>query len=265
VAAFDFDNTLIYNDLGEAFMFARAFCRHGVPPLPVEDGSFLAVLDHPAIPRESIKRLASLKDSYPERLDYAAELLCIYEAFCDADMLAAYRWTRLFFGSLLESDFARLGAHVFAEQCSLPLRRDTVGDFSWSQGIRIFGAVQDLIGRLRERGWKVLIITASPEILIRSVIHHWQIPVGQVLGMQLATKSGILMPEIIEPMTSRQGKVERLQQAGHAEIALAMGDSQNDFELLKHAGTKIFLDRGKPVLATAAKELGAMIQPFWKP
>lgn len=246
-------------------MFARAFCKHGVPALSVQEPSYQAVLGHPAIPPESLQRLERLQGSYPQNPDYACELVTVYEAFCEADMLAAYRWTRLFFGGLTVSDFSRLGSGVFEAECALPLSVQEIGPLVLPQGIRIFRAVHDLITRLSGHGWEVLIVTASPEILIRSVIHYWQLPVERVLGMQLAVDGDIILPHIIEPMTSRQGKVERLQRAGYAKIDLAMGDSQNDFEMLSRAGLKIFLDRGKKALTLQARQMGALIQPFFKP
>jgi hypothetical protein len=266
-AAFDFDNTIVLNDLGEAFMFARALGRDGVPPLPVLRKDFWEELAHPQLNPALLEKLKQLQPHYQngDYLPFADALLRAYTELCEKDMLAAYRWTKIFFCGLTQSELSQKTIGVLnAELNRAPGFETLPSGLELAVGIKPFQAVFEFIQNLMSAGIQVFIVTASPQPIIQAVSERWNIPPEQVFGMQLNAGAGAILPEIIEPMTCRRGKVERLLQEGIDSLDFAMGDSLNDLDLLEFAETSVFLDRGNARSLERAKQLGALIQPAWK-
>lgn len=269
IAAFDFDNTLIFNDLGEACM-ARLLLD-GLVRADREE--FWRELKHPLITpaQESEIRVAWERGDResPEatRLEFADTLWRCYERIADgAGLEAAYRWTRVLFGGYTERELGDLARRVFETECAAPIDLLTLPSGStMNTGIRIYAEIRELIAELGERGWRIRIVTASPEPFIRAVIEHWDLAPAAVRGMRLqrGDDGEILLPVIEEPMTYGEGKVEALRDEGDLPLDFAAGDSWTDYEMLLAAGRVLLIDRGRPDLREAAKRQGFMIQrPF---
>ncbi len=279
LAVFDFDNTLIYNDLGEAVMYYVA--RRGL--LPAEDPTFRAVLADPRFcPPETAARLVETGNRYHAEYDaadrdaFAAELLKLYSwIHANFDLETTYRWTRIFFMGRPPGDLARLARDVFAYEQGRSVGQESLETIPGGPalaiptGIRVVPEIAALTRRLRARGWEVRVVTASPRIVIAAVIEHWGLRPDQVTGMELATGAdGRLLPEIVEPMPCQAGKVTALRAvpalAGRS-IDLAVGDSRGDRDLLAAAGLGILLDRGDRELRAEAEGRGYIIQKQFDP
>lgn len=277
-AVFDFDNTLIKNDLGEAVMYYIVL--QGL--LRADLAGFWTELRHEAVADEVIERLRKSWDSVEESggedtgefLSFADRLLTVYGLVYEkAGMEEAYRWTRTLFGFQPVKEMRSISRYVFDYEQTLDVGVwELPSGLRLPRGIRIYAEIKELIAALHERGWDVRIVTASPQEIIQTVSPRWNIPEEKVHGMVLRRKKdapgdpddqALLEPFIIEPMTVRSGKVERLRAEGIETPDLMVGDSLGDFELLQHARTGILIDRGNAELRGQAESAGLLIQrPF---
>ncbi|HNI96353.1 MAG TPA: haloacid dehalogenase-like hydrolase, partial [Leptospiraceae bacterium] len=145
---------------------------------------------------------------------------------------SAYRWTSFLFSGWTDSKMQEYAQKHW--------------ESSLQSGIvRVFDEMQTLLDLLRQNGWEIWIVTASPEPAIRAVAHHFLIPEDSVFGMKLEKNSeGFGTERISEPYTYGDGKVRRfLSETGHLPD-LSFGDSINDFPLLQNSRSGVFFDRG---------------------
>jgi HAD superfamily phosphoserine phosphatase-like hydrolase len=223
--AFDFDNTLIKNDFGETVM--NSLIEEGLPFLKEEFSDFF-----------SDKKLASSIFSNRFQNPHAFKDLILNEY---SDLLQnqsteiAYRWSSFIFSGLTEIEQREFTRKVWTREM----------DSTASSSVKIFQDMVNLIDYMKLHGWKIFIITASPEVIIREVANHFHIEPKNVIGMNLKIENGIFTSKIIEPYTYGIGKVNALQSRFGLTVDLAFGDSENDFPLLSSAKKKgIALDKG---------------------
>ncbi|TGK21902.1 haloacid dehalogenase-like hydrolase [Leptospira fluminis] len=237
-AVFDFDNTLVRNDFGEAVM--NRLLAEGVPW--IEDiRPFFS-------DSETGTRLNDLrkKDGHA----FQKETWKFYETVHDAEGLeASYRWSTWIFSGRSDSELRRTAREVWEEN------RKSLS----SEAVRPYTALIELIRELRKNGADLWIVTASPQGVIQEVSSIWGIPEDRVLGVELEEESGILKRGVKEPFTYGSGKVRRILDATGGEgYEIAFGDTENDFPLLENSKLKgIFLDRGKG----KNPPLGSLVQP----
>lgn len=272
LAAFDFDNTLIRNDLGEAVMYYIMFQALIRADLP----EFWEEIRHPGLPDDLLSKArdswraveaqggAEDVDGYLAFIDQLAPLYGkVYE---HSGMAEAYRWSRILFGYQPEKELRSIARYVFGYEQNQPLgMTELPSGLIVPRGIRVYKEVEGLIRLMLEQGWDVRIVTASPQVLIQAVIERWGLPEERVHGMRLAKSEteDLLLPRIIEPMPVQAGKVEMLQAEAGRPLDFMIGDSIGDFELLEHAAHGILIDRGNAELAAAARKAGIEIQqPF---
>ncbi|TGJ98267.1 haloacid dehalogenase-like hydrolase [Leptospira langatensis] len=242
-AVFDFDNTLVQGDFGEA-----VFCDLLLKGLPwIQDIS-------PFFPESSIaEKMNILRKTDPS--SFMEEVWKYYEAKIETQGLeAAYRWSTWIFSGR-SSEELRETARLVWQAHQKELLKEVV---------RPYLPLFEFIKKLREFGSELWIATASPKEVIQEVSELWGIPRQNVLGMRLIEKNGILSSDLQEPFTYGMGKVHFLRLAnGNKEYDIAFGDTENDFPLLQNVKQKgIFFDRGKNKIPP----VGSFIQPIggWK-
>ena len=76
-------------------------------------------------------------------------------------------------------------------------------------------------------------------------------------------RNAVYTPQVLEPITYRQGKLDALHRRCGAGPQLAMGDSLSDASLLHAAQVGILVDRGDPALRDHAHEVGWHIVEGW--
>lgn len=227
-AAFDFDNTLVRNDFGEAVM--ELFLSEGVPAYKGDLSEFF--------PRENAEEILEIR--FRDSSRFRSLVLSEYESIQSKSGLeASYRWSSWIFSGHSPEELKKISKQVWNDHASDP----------GSHSVKIYKPMKELVDHLLSGGWDVWIVTASPQEIIASVSPLFGIPEERVLGMNLLLENGIHSSKIVEPFTYGTGKVERLKAATGAFADLAFGDSINDFPLLESAkGAGIFLDRGKGVV-----------------
>lgn len=263
-AAFDFDNTMIFNDLGEACMYY--ILLQGL--VFADEPSFWKEIRHPLISENELSVLrekfenAAESSGEEDQLDLTDYLLSFYDRIMEQDGLEhAYRWTRVIFAGRSPLEMRKISRYVFAheQEQDIAHARFPSGRMI-NTGIRIYEPIRNLIQQMAERGWAIRIVSASPEEIIREAIAHWNLPEENVRGMRLRRDREILLPIIDEPMTYGPGKVQALKDTGWEDLDFAAGDSWTDFDMLLFAKKALLLDRNNPSLIQKGRESGFIIQ-----
>jgi phosphoserine phosphatase len=220
IAAFDFDNTLIKNDFGEAIMLS--LCKTGNLP---------ELLNHTHLfpnPEEARKIFLTK--------DYSLITQFIFDEYdrilVEKGLEPAYRWSSFLFAGISESDCVHISQSVWEETNSTKI-------------IYPFPEMLQLIQFLKDAKWEVFIVTASPVWAIQTVSYHFQISPENVIGMELEWEMGKTTSKIREPYTYGEGKVKAFVQRNGKKPDLAFGDSINDYPLLVTSAKGVLLNRGK--------------------
>ncbi len=266
VACFDFDNTLVRGDLGVATM--QYIMMNGL--LRADLNEFWDELRDATVSAETISIWRDLwkafrvhKDtrSYGQLVEELLELFFTVSEVKGEE--AAYRWTRLIYCGMSEAELTKIAKHVFTENQKQERNHFTpFGGRSVDSGIRIRKPFLELIRLLNERNWEVWIITASPEYCIRVAAQEFGLEPNRVRGMRLKSKEGILLPEIIEPLTYNEGKVKAIREIVSTKIDFAAGDAFTDLSMLQSANQSLLIDHGDVNLRRIGESAGWWIQPF---
>ncbi|MCB1172938.1 MAG: haloacid dehalogenase-like hydrolase [Leptospiraceae bacterium] len=260
LAVFDFDNTLIYNDLGEAAMYYALF--QGLIPGQLEE-YWQQLASYGGFAPEQVQGLRDLFDCFYRAdnedclLQFVDIVLQQYNAmYTTKGMEAAYRWSALCFAWIPVSEWEQIGRYVLAAETRAELASQRLpSGLQIPRGIRVYPEIRHLIQALQARDWQIRIVTASPRELIAAVISNWGLQPDQVIGMQLARNAeGEYLPEIIEPLPFQQGKLDILYASLGEKRALdfAAGDSPGDSSILQAARVGLWIDRGHPEMARLA-------------
>jgi len=263
LAAFDFDNTLIRGDLGEAVMYY--ILLQGL--IGAELPEFWEEIKHNAIADadlETWKHLWKIYSAQEDAFSYeklVEGLIGAYNAIAEKDGLeAAYRWTRVLFCGMPERELSTLARHVFAENQGPDLAPLIFHGKKIDNSIRMRGPLLRLVEAFQKSGWDVRIVTASPECTIQTASPSFGIDPVRVRGMRLEIENGILMPRIVEPMTFDGGKVRALRESTQEKLLFAAGDSFTDLGLLMEAENRLLVDRGNAKLRALGEEHGFWIE-----
>lgn len=152
----------------------------------------------------------------------------------------------------------RTEAEVAAWTRAVAERALARGELRWVSEIR------DLTGALHAAGWGVYVVTGSPTPVVAALAREYGIPHEHVIGMgAVPGPDGRFLPELLEPVTWREGKAARFRARVGTVPTLALGDSEGDVALLASAHHAVWIDHGDPVLRTAALARGWWRQEGW--
>lgn len=96
----------------------------------------------------------------------------------------------------------------------------------------------NLVRCLRQAGWRVLMVTASPAEAVLRGAQALGIPEGDVFAIRLETDAALGTatgrPSAVMPLTWRDGKARALEAHGLAgRLALAVGNSMDDYPMIE--------------------------------
>lgn len=214
VAAFDWDNTVVKNDIGDAtFFWMLQNDKVRQPPnrnwratsttLTADAAASLSLAcDSLAEPGEPLPTLANAA--------CATELVTIYTTAKTTDgkaafggwnhrrMEPAYAWVaQLQAGYTAEESrgFAEsaLQANLYATQGATQTIGSVAGLTAW---VRLYAQQEDLIGTLRDNGWDVWVISASPQPWVEAAASRVGITPDHVIGIRLVESEGKLTYDI---------------------------------------------------------------------
>jgi hypothetical protein len=276
VAIFDWDNTVVFNDIGDYFfnwmaendLFKYNDWKRTSPYLTeksiaflnencVEENGFVKGSDQKCFNAMSlIYHEGKLHDNTPAFAGYDPDL---YQP--------SYAWL----GHLLA------GYHVeyLEKLCAM-----AVSEAIKEESVTIYPQMEWLIYKLQEKGFHVEVITASPKILVAPFANYLGIHEDNVSGIENVIKDGVITADFIgcgpfkdgenKIMTYKKGKRCKMNEkifgiTGNAALEPASdlskrplfgaGDSDTDYHfMIDSTGLRLLINRNTPMITKEAKE-----------
>ena len=109
---------------------------------------------------------------------------------------------------------------------------------------KIFQPMAELINILKNNGFEVWIVTASPEFLYQKFLSvTFSIPITNIIGVKSVIRNGIITDEIVRPVPQDKGKKEAIETFIQGVPLLVAGNSRGDKEMIEHsAGIKMIVN-----------------------
>ncbi|MCX6557611.1 MAG: hypothetical protein NTW95_09320, partial [Candidatus Aminicenantes bacterium] len=221
IAVFDWDNTCIFGDIGEAvlrhqalylaFKFSPKRLREIIPDQVNGIGHILSdghTLPLPELKEQIVvayekicnRRLAEVRATSFYR-DFSAGLLALNQGLEQTPGIGcefAYLWTINFLQGFSEAEVRRLAAAVIAGELRKRIKSRCLSDsrqrlfYRWTAGIRLFPEMADLARALKRAGCRIIVSTASNPQIIETMMQHTHFPADRVIGMDARSENGIL-------------------------------------------------------------------------
>jgi len=267
VAVFDFDNTCVFRDVGQAvFRYQLLHLRYGLEPealagiLPSLEGELagrpLTLVTATLI--ASYRRLWPLISDHrqaearrlPEYRLFTTLLLWFVDQARRDERLGP-RFVLPFMGKLLAgqslAQLRQLAAEVVIAAQTEPLTEETLewdgpeslGHLaaSYPLGLHAFPEMQALMQRLQRQGIDCYVVSASTEWLVEEAVRLLDFPVApdHIFGIRVQVDDrGVLTTADATsyPITFRAGKAEIISRFIPGTPVLVAGDADTDFEML---------------------------------
>ncbi len=109
---------------------------------------------------------------------------------------------------------------------------------------KIFEPMRDLISVLKQNGFEIWIITASPEGMYQQFLSKaLEIPITNIVGIKSVIKDGIITDEIINPVPQDHGKKWAIESFVQDVPLLVAGNSRGDKEMIEFSrGLKMIVN-----------------------
>ena len=109
---------------------------------------------------------------------------------------------------------------------------------------KMYPEMKELIGNLKEYGFEVWILSASPELLYQKfVAEELGIPVTQILGAKCVVAHGRTTGEIIPPIPQDDGKAVTIETFIKTKPLIVGGNSRGDMDMINESvGLKIIVN-----------------------
>ena len=109
---------------------------------------------------------------------------------------------------------------------------------------KMYPEMKELIANLKEYGFEVWIISASPEFLYQKfVAEELGLPVTQILGVKSVVANGRTTGEIIPPIPQDDGKAVTIETFIKAKPLIVGGNSRGDMDMINESvGLKIIVN-----------------------
>lgn len=275
VAVFDWDNTMIANDIGEAtLLYLIDTMRFSY------SDRFWALFPDSHREKTYVHAMRALEldpHSRSESLDYQAYrkfFLSAYNTLCEKKGEAiCYAWVAQLFEGLSRDDAHKAAEETLNRELLRPLDREriSIGPYDpeplfVNTGIRYYPEMRELVARLVESGFEVWVVSASPQWIVETAAERVGIKANRVLAIETESEGSALGDERItsrlKRVTYKEGKANAIRSMIGTTPVFGAGDSTGDIEMLTlGAGPRLLIDRGKEVLLALAKERGWLIQP----
>lgn len=264
-AVFDFDNTCIFRDIGQAvFRYQCTHFRFRLPPaefarlLPHKN----LLLDHRPLSgvvatlTDYYKRLwaiVSEKNTVEKDTKEQKEFAVLLQWFVQqareneqlgpkyilpllCQFLAGFSLNQI--EELVDEVIAEISREPFATgQESLHLPQLGNITFCYEMGIKPFAEMHSLMHWLTETGVRCHVISASTNWLVQAAVKRYNYPVasGDIYGIRCVLDANDILTTTLPdhyPVTFRQGKADIIQMFLKAPPLLVAGDADTDFEIL---------------------------------
>ncbi|MBI3943476.1 MAG: HAD-IB family phosphatase [Chloroflexi bacterium] len=238
-AAFDWDETVLEHDIGDALLFHQIDTLAFKWELP----EFWELIPHRLRqPWQEIGR--PLWKLGPEEIQnhpaYPEYLSIGYQLF--RDMLVApreigYPWFTQVLAGFTVGEALVFSEATFRRESGWPLgRRQIVSHVSVRQGVRLRPTMVRLIKTLETQGFQVWVVSATNRWTVQTVASRVGIPPDRVIGMETEVREGRITTTLVEPAPYYEGKATALRaRLGPSRLILAAGDSPSDESMISLA------------------------------
>ena len=272
LAAFDFDNTCVAGDIGEAVHYRLSETMS----YALDDERFWQLIA-PEDGREPLRALwdrelgllaPEARVLHPGAVAWSSDLIATYaRRYRRLGAAEAYHWAARLHVGLCPMWLREFSVDTFALERARPLGtedRATLGSdrVTLPRGIRVRPAMVALARAMQDAGWEVWVISATNQWTIEAVAPLLGFAPERVVGNRCRVDQARITDEREGPITWRQGKVDAIAlHTGRPPVA-AFGDTWTDVEML-HAATELALlvDRGDAQLRSLAEERRWQVVP----
>ena len=209
VAVFDWDNTVVKNDIGDATMFWMI--AHGKVRQPVGKDWATTSANLTADARSALN--AACDDAgnpgqpltTDTDLNCADELLSVYSNEATTGGLAAwspgatlsmnpsYAWTAQLEQGYTPVEVRTMARAAFDQNTWAEIgATQTVGTQSVTGYVRVYEQIRDLIGALQDNGFDVWVVSASPQFVVEAISEQAGVPPTHVIGIRSVVTDGVL-------------------------------------------------------------------------
>lgn len=99
---------------------------------------------------------------------------------------------------------------------------------------KIFQPMRELIENLKENGFEIWIVSASPEALYQQFLSKaFAIPITHIIGVKSVVRNGIVTDETIHPIPQDEGKMETIETFIQEKPLFVAGNSRGDREMIE--------------------------------
>ena len=271
VALFDWDNTVIKNDIGAAVV--AHLITEGLVLRP-PDWSVIPYLT-PGARARLAQACAGDGPRLPSRTDIpcATELISLYRRRTLHDGTPAFAgydhrtykpsaaWQSHLLAGHTPEQVRRITREVIARSCRAPVdQKQKVGLVEVEGYIRIYRPMQKLIQRMRRRGFAIWVISASPQHVVETFAARVGIPRQRVVGIRSLQDEqgrlsygfegcGAVKDRDNTMITYLEGKRCWIRKVVGREAVFGAGDSVTDVAFLRDVkGLRLVINRGYPEL-----------------
>lgn len=226
--AFDGDGTLWSGDVGEDVfneaVTAGLLRKEAREALQREAAAYAIETDGDSSELAARLFAAYLAGTYPER-DVCAMMTWCYAGFSREELLT-------------------LARHAFA--------RADLAD-------RLHRELEPVLSFAREKGLRVVVVSASPQLIVEEAVTLWGIPPSDVTASRAAFDAERIAPRLASPVPYAEAKPTALRAiAPERELLASFGDNVFDIEMLKAAHLGVVV-RPKPALRVRLPELTGLV------
>ncbi|MSP12119.1 MAG: hypothetical protein EXR62_04075 [Chloroflexi bacterium] len=238
-AAFDWDETVLEHDIGDAVLFYQIDALAFKWELP----EFWQLI--PPDLRQQWQDIGRPlwklgPGEVPNHPAYAEYLAIGYQLF--HDMLVAprqigYPWFTQVLAGFTVDEVIALSDATFRRESAWALgRRPIVPEVSVRQGVRLRPTMVRLLRLLAAAGFQVWVVSATNRWTVQTVAARVGIPPERVIGMETEVYEGRITTRLVEPAPYYEGKsAALLSRLGPARLILAAGDSPSDESMISLA------------------------------
>jgi phosphoserine phosphatase len=134
---------------------------------------------------------------------------------------------------------------------------------------KIYPEMRELLANLKDYGFEIWILSASPELLYQQFIHEQLgIPVDRILGVKSVIKNDTVTNILVVPVPQDEGKAQALETFIKARPLFVAGNSRGDMEMMNESvGLKLIVNPDNAKIEKGP-ESGAMngntVEEYWK-
>jgi len=271
VVTLDWDNTMIYNDIGEAtfmliademlFSYNDEFWK--LIPDPFRNDLKSLYDDLNLISREE-RKLSPLYKKYRKILVQS------YWHLCDTQgNQVCYAWAAQIMTGMSIPEVKNATNLALRQELDRPIGKESLKSDDNDQsplqintGIRYYPEMKKLVEQLKSNGFDVWVVSASTQWVVEVAAEKVGISGNKVIGMLPQLDQSLKLTSKMKRITYRQGKANAIKKIIKRLPIFAAGDSNTDLEmLLLGKGPRLVIDRGKKPLMEIAKKEKWLVQP----